>query len=183
MKFTTIAALALFSLPVGGAAQEFTPLDLKLGLWETTTKSEMSGMPMSAMPQIPEETLAKLPPAQRAQIEARMKGMGGPQNMTVRNCITRDSLARGAQFGKADNTCAYKVVSSSSSKQEMHMDCTKGQTKMSGDVTVERVDSDHVKGTMAMKSGDSSTPVNMKMSFDTKWISADCGDVKPAGVK
>ena len=188
MKTTTMALLAVLSLPVCRAADDIKPLDVKPGLWETTTKTEMGGMPaMPTMPQIPEDALAKMPPAQRAQIEARMKAMGGgggPRSSTVKSCITKESLARGEHFGQNDNSCTYKVANSSSSvKQEIHMECTRGTTKMTGDMTIERLDSEHVKGNMSMKAGEGGPPINVKMSFETKYLGADCGDVKPAGMK
>jgi len=187
MKALTMAGLAVLFLTRCQAADEIRPLDLKLGLWETTTKTEMAGMPaMPTMPAIPEETLAKLPPAQRAQIEARMKaagGAGGPRTNTVKSCITKESLAHGANFAQTDSSCTSKVINSSSTKQEIHMECARGQTKMSGDATFERVDAEHVKGTIAMKAAEGSMPINMKTSFETKWLSSDCGDVKPPAMK
>jgi hypothetical protein len=187
MKILTMAALAVLFLTRSHAADAIKPLDLKLGLWETTTKTEMPGMPaMPTMPQLSEETLAKLPPAQRAQLEARMKaggGAGGPRNAAVKSCITKESLARGANFAQSDNSCTSTVINSSSTKQEIHMECARGQNKMSGDATFERVDTEHVKGTIVMKSAEGAAPINMKMSFDTKWVSADCGDVKPPAFK
>jgi hypothetical protein len=49
------------------------------------------------------------------------------------------------------------------------------------------VDSEHLKGDMLMKStGDSSSKgsagqnVTVKISFNNKWLAADCGDVKPS---
>lgn len=184
MKVTTFAAFALFCIPACQAADPFKPMDVKLGLWETTSKTEMSGMPkMGSMPQIPEETLAKMPPAQRAQIEARMKaGPGGPLTNTVKSCITQETLNRGMNFAQRDNSCTYKVISSSATHQQMHSECSRGEMKMAGDITVDRVDAEHVKGEIVMKSAEGG-PINMKMSFDTKWLSPDCGDVKPAVVK
>lgn len=179
MKIVTMAGLAVLLLSRCQAADEIKPLDVKLGLWETTSKMDINGMPaMPAMPQIPEETLAKLPPAQRAQIEARMKAAGGPRTTTVKSCITRDSLNRGV-FGPTENSCTYKVANSSSSKLEVHMECNREKTTMTGDLVVERADSEHAKGTMVMKASEGSMPINMKMTFDTKWLSSDCGDVKP----
>ena len=134
------------------------------------------------MPAIPEEALARMPAAQRAQIEAMMKGRGagGGQPATTKICLTRDSLSQSA-FGQTDKSCSYKVVSSSSSKQQIHMECAQGTTTSSGDMNVERVDAEHVKATMSMKTSASPRPLNVKMSFT--WLSADCGDVKPAGAK
>jgi hypothetical protein len=144
---------------------------------------DISGMPaMPAMPQIPEAALSKMSPEQRAQMEGMMKGRGGAgAPRTTKVCLTRESLSAGA-FGQSDGSCNSKVVSSSSSKQVLHMECAQGGTRTVGDLTVDRVDAGHAKGTMLMKSeGDQAREV--KMSFDTKWIGADCGDVKPVGGK
>jgi hypothetical protein len=181
MKTLILAGLAVL-LPL--AAQEIKPFDVKLGLWETAVKTEVSGVPaMSAIPQIPEETLAKLPPEQRARIEAMMKGRGagGPGSMTTKVCVTRESLNRG--FGQNDKACTYKVLSSSPNKQVVHMECTRGSNKVSGDMILERLDAEHARGTVTMKSADSERQMESKMSFDNKWLSPDCGDVKPAGAK
>ena len=141
--------------------------DVKPGLWETSTSmSNMSGMPAApAMPQIPEATLARMPAQQRAQVEAMMKGRGaaGPQT-TVRSCMTKESLDRGA-LGQADKSCNWNLVSSTSTKQVIHDD------------------PEHVKGTMAMASSEGAKNVGATVSFSMKWLGADCGDVKPAGAK
>ena len=69
------------------------------------------------------------------------------------------------------------------------MECTRGNTKTAGDLTLERVDSEHLKGNMDMKTtGDSSTGggpqnMNINISFTNRWLSSDCGDVKPSGEK
>jgi hypothetical protein len=55
-------------------------------------------------------------------------------------------------------------------------------------MTLDRVDAEHMKGNMVMKtSGDASTggpgrSMDMKMTFSSKWLSSDCGDVKPAAM-
>lgn len=178
MRITTLLSLLLLSsaaLP----AQDIKPFDIKLGLWETSTTTEMSGMPaMPAMPQIPPETLARMPPEQRARMEAMMKARSGGKPMAVKSCITRETLNRSVAFSQQDKSCTTKVVSSTPSKQVVHMECTRENTHMTGDMTVERTDAEHAKGTSVMKmEGDH--PTTMKMSFETKWLSADCGDVKP----
>src|SRR5271156_871304 len=92
---------ASFALLAGTAAwaADPVPLDLKTGQWEYTVTTQMTGMPQAAagkqMPQIPPETLAKLPPDQRAKIEAAMKqasGMasGQPTTTTSKNCIKKE---------------------------------------------------------------------------------------------
>jgi hypothetical protein len=77
--------------------------------------------------------------------------------------------------------------SSSPGNQLIHVDCNRGNTHTSGELNLTRVDSEHIKGEMNLKStGDASTAGSagqnmvMKMSFAGKYLSSDCGDVKPA---
>jgi len=86
--------------------------------------------------------------------------------------------------GQADKLCMVKLVNSSSTKQVLHADCTHGNAKTSGDMTIERTDAEHVKGTMAMKSTEGGPQgTDVTISFSMKWLGADCGDVKPVVAK
>jgi hypothetical protein len=159
-------------------------LDIKPGLWDLTTTVQMSGAP-TGMPAMP--NLDKLPPEQRARIEAAMKGMSGTPQKT-QSCVTKEGIDKAIADANSrkNNVCTSKVVSASSSKVEIHMECTpeKSDAKTTGDFTVERVDSDHFKGTGAMKSaGANGRPMDMRWSMTGAFVSADCGNVKPAGAK
>jgi hypothetical protein len=182
---TTVAGVALL-WAAACAAQNLKPLDVKLGLWETTASTETAGMPkMQGTPSIPADVLAKMPPDQRARMEAMLKARagGGPMVTTTKVCMTKDSLTNGAAFSRANRSCTTKVITSTPNNQQIHMDCDQGGGKVSGDLNVDRVDSEHIKGSMTMKSAGGPAPVNMKMSFETKWLSPDCGDVKPPAVQ
>src|SRR5579864_9222764 len=118
MKTTTFVLFSMLA-PLLGRAQDIKPLDIKVGLWETTATTEMAGMPAMQMPQIPPDKLAQLPPEQQARIQAMMKGKAGaPRTSTTKSCITREQLEKGLSF-QQDKACTYKVASSSSSKQEI----------------------------------------------------------------
>jgi hypothetical protein len=182
MKTAILAFLTVLSPLISRAADEIKIFDVKPGLWETTSKSELSMPAMPAMPQIPEESLAKMPPEQRARVEAMMKGRaGGPQTNTSRSCVTKESLKRG--FGQMEKSCSYKVVNSSGDKLEMHMECVHGSARTEGDVSMERLDPEHVKGNVTMKSASGKSNFTIKASSESKWISTDCGDVKPYDFK
>lgn len=175
--------------PAATWAQDIKPIDAKPGLWENTTTSQISGVAMPAMPQLTPDQLARMPPQTRAQMEAMMKGgMGAPRTSTMKACITREELAK-PLFDSGDKSCTYKLVKSSSSSQQIHVECTPGNTKTVGDLNLERVDSEHLKGDMVMKttgdgaSGTAGQNMNIKISFTNKWLSSDCGDVKPATAK
>lgn len=177
MKHTILAGLALLWPIASWAADDVKPLNAKPGLWESSTRTEIGGKPMT-MPQIPESALAKMPPEQRAQVEAMMKSgrNGGP--MVTKVCMTQESLRAGA-FGRHDKPCTTKVVSSSATRQVLHVECAQQQAKSAGDITVEALDPQHIKGTVLMKSSVAGQTRDMKTTFESKWLSPDCGDVKP----
>jgi hypothetical protein len=167
-------------------AQDIKPIDIKPGLWENTVTTQMSGMNMPSMPPISPDQLAKMPPEARARVEAMMKGgAGAPQTSTNKSCITKENLSK-AIFDNGDKSCTYKLLNSSSSSQKIHVDCTRGNTKTSGDLSFDRVDNEHLKGNVDLKTtGDASTNgsagqnMTIKMTFSNKFVSSDCGDVKP----
>ena len=78
MKTTILFAIALWCPLAALTAQEMKPFDAKPGLWEYTTTTQISGMPaMPAMPQLTPDQLARIPEAQRKQVEAMMASRGG----------------------------------------------------------------------------------------------------------
>jgi hypothetical protein len=165
-------------------AQEIKAIDVKPGLWENTTTSEMSGV-LPNMPQISPDQLARIPPEQRARVEAMMKGgVGAPQTNTIKACVTKEQLSK-PLFDNGDKSCAYKLTNSSSSTQQIHVECDRNNNKSTGDITFERVDSEHVKGTAVLKVSGGTTNtaaqgMNVKLTFSNKFLSSDCGSVKPA---
>jgi hypothetical protein len=191
MRNAILAGTALLASGMLYAADDIKPFDAKVGLWETVATTQMSGMPaMPAMPQLSEEQLSKMPPEARARVQAAMKGIpgvGSPTTNTSRSCMTEASFKKALELGSQQN-CTRKVVSSSSSKQEIHIECTQSGATTAGDLTVERVDSEHAKGSMTanitmanagVNPKASGGPMTMKMTFNSKWLGADCGSVKP----
>jgi hypothetical protein len=152
-------------------------MDVKLGLWETTLTNQTD---MSSM--VPPEMLARLTPEQRAQMEAAMQGRGGARTSTTKHCITKDTMNEALASANTDNmkkmNCTRTFVSSTSTKQVIHMECSQGTRKTSGDVQFEAINRETGKGSMVMTtSGGGGRGGNMKMAWTSKWLGADCGDV------
>src|SRR5450759_2339450 len=101
-----VIAIVVFSLTLF-AADKITPLNVKEGLWEMTVTHSMTGMPA-----IPPDTLAKMPPEQRARVEAAMKqsGMGGPTADVHKECVTKEKLEKQSAFSDNRKECTRTVL-------------------------------------------------------------------------
>ncbi len=168
-------AVPLCAMACWAADQTF---DIKPGLWDIANTLQMSGAP-------PIPNLDQMTPEQRARVEAAMKQMSG-HTTTVKSCITKEGIEQAIAKASSTktNTCAPKLVGASSSKVQLHIDCSqeKSDSKTTGDVTIERKDSDHFTGAGAMKTtGANGRAMDMKWSMTGTFVSSDCGNVKPGG--
>ncbi len=164
------------------AADKITPPNIKTGLWEITETHTMTGMP--AMPAIPPEALASMTPEQRAQVEARMKDSsgGGPKTTTRKSCVTKEKLDKNSMFGDDRNECTRTVLSSSATMTEAKIHCAQKEMTSDGTFKFEALSSENVKGTVRMvvtgKGQGQGQPMHMDFDFISKYLGANCGDVK-----
>jgi len=131
---------------------------------------------MPAMPDIPPDVLAKMPPEQRARMEAMMKG--GPSTDVRKECITKEKLAKNSAFSNNRGECTRTVVNSTGSKLEVKIHCEEKQASTDGTLVLETVGSDHVKGTMQSATNANGHTMNMNFTFSSKYLGPTCGDVK-----
>ncbi len=175
MRNVLFLAPVVFGFLMSCAADDITPLNVKEGLWELTVTRSMSGMP--AVPNIPPDALAKMPPEQRARVEAMMKGT--PSTDVRKECVTKEKLAKHSAFSNSRGDCTRSIVNSTSRKLEMKVHCEEKQTKTDGNFVIEAVGSDNVKGTTHMVSNSNSGhTMTMDFTFSSKYLGPDCGDVK-----
>jgi Protein of unknown function (DUF3617) len=176
MRLTVLCAIVLLGSFACLASDQF---DVKPGLWNVTSTMEMSGMP-------PIPNLDQMTPEQRARVEAAMKNMAGaPHTNTAKSCITKEGIEKAIAKANSNqnNSCSPKLVSMTPSKVLLHIDCTRESSDMksNGDMTIERVDSEHFKGSGAMQmAGARGRTMNMKWSMTGVFVSSDCGSLKPA---
>ena len=152
-------------------AADFHPLNVKTGQWETTVTGQMTGMPP-----IPAEALNKMTPEQRARIEAAM-GARGAKPMRSKNCITKESLDKALNMGSDESmkACTRTLTTSTSGKQEIHMECDRNGVKTTGTVVVEALDSENIRGSMKMTTtSDANRTMNMNYTFTSKYVGAAC---------
>jgi len=176
MRTSVLVSLLFLACSWVWAADAVKPLDVKLGLWETTNTFQSSGMPPV---NIPPDTLARMTPDQRAKMEAMMKGQGSSRTTTTKSCMTLEKMKRSEMFYEEQKQCTKTVVTSSSSKLEMRMQCTmEGGGRADGTVRVERISSESTKGSVQMVTTSGDHTMNMNSTFTSKWLGPDCGDVK-----
>jgi hypothetical protein len=162
--------IVCFSL-VLSAADNFTPLNMKTGLWAVTVTHSMSGMPAV---NIPADALAKMPPEQRARIEAMTKGTPDVH----KECVTKEKLEKHTVFSKDRGDCTHNVVTSSGSKLEVKVHCEDKQTTTDGTLVLEALNSDGVKGSLHSVVNSNGHTMNMDFAFSSRYLDSSCGDVK-----
>ena len=97
----------------------------------------VSGMPSA--PNIPPDVLAKMPPEQRAHIEAMMKG--GPSTDVRKDCVTKEKLEQHSAFSNNRGECTRNVISSSGRKLEIKVHCEENQSSTDGTLVLEAISS------------------------------------------
>jgi len=173
LKTTILVALVVSAGPFLRAADTITPLDVKLGQWESSMTMETSGLPP-----IPPELLDRLPPEQRAKMEERLKANAskGPRTTTHKSCLKKEDLDKALSFGNDQKNCTRNIVTSNRSKQEIRMECTAGGGKQSGTIRVEAVNSENVKGSTEMTMSGAGRTMNMNSTFSAKWLGPTCSE-------
>ena len=154
----TIAAAALIPL---AHAERF---DIKTGAWAVTTSTAMSGVP------IPKASLDRLPPEQRAKIEAMMAARaGGVTPHTSTTCVTTADLDRGQLMKPTDANCTRKFVSQSARRYEMDETCT-GTKPSQTHAKYEASSAENFTGGIDRTQGEGKVHIEMS----GRWLSATC---------
>jgi hypothetical protein len=182
MKLSTaLIALGAAALAAGASAQTLRP-----GLWEVTNHMRTgSGDMEKAMAQAREQ-LAAMPPEQRKMMEEMLAkhglkmGAGGPATISTKICMTREMAERGhmpAQQGDCKTTSQQR----SGNTLKFAFTCTNPPATGAGVYTIVKPEAYTVK--MTINSTVEGKPETMNMDGSGKWLSADCGNVKPLPMK
>lgn len=177
------AALAALAA-VNGLAAGF---GLKPGLWESRiVKHVVDGRDMTSqmtgtMSQM-QNNLSRLPPEQRARMEAMMKEHGAltmGTTGTTRLCISPEMAGRNKPIVDPEGRCQPAKINQSGNHTTFEFNCDangtvmtgKGESTATGDVITSRVD-------VSTRKAKGETHV-MHSETEMKFVGADCGDVKP----
>ncbi len=164
----TFLALAVFGCSAVWAA-DITPLDVRMGQWETSVTAQMTGMPP-----IPQDLLDKMTPEQRARMEARMKANQGARTVVTKTCLRKEDMNKAMTFGADDKACTRTILTSTGSRQDIRVECNRPQGKETGTVHVEASDSEHIKGAVQMTLTQGERSMTVNSSFASKWLGSVC---------
>jgi Protein of unknown function (DUF3617) len=151
------------------AADTFHPLDVKTGEWESSMTVSTSDVPP-----IPIEALAQMTPEARARLEQQTKSLSG-RTVLHKFCLKKEKLNTPLTWGNNDKACANTLVASTASMQEIHVECARNNSKSSGTMRFESLDSEHIKGAVKMTITNSSGNMDINSAFTAKWLGDTCG--------
>jgi hypothetical protein len=165
------AMLVGFTLVAISARGQIAPI--KPGLWQIQMERETNGEKAPDM----SERLKTMPPERRAQVEAAMKQRGIEANgNTVKVCQTREMLDS-SKFVNPLPDCKITYSTRTSSSWKSHTSCSQNHLESDSEVTFSSPESYTVKTTSTLQSASQTKTTHMTRTG--KWLSADCGDIKP----
>ncbi len=146
--------------------------NVKLGLWEMTVVSQISG-------DMPGMDTSKMSDAQKAQMAAMMKDMMKPRTDTSQTCITKDKLDKGTLFESDKQKCTRTVVTNTETTYSVKETCTEDNgTTTNGTLTFTATSSTAWAGKMDMVVTQGKSKTNATGTITGKYLGADCGNVK-----
>lgn len=164
--------VAILTVSVSGVSATVSAAEqMKPGLWEVTIKSD-------AFKNIP-----KMSPEQMKQM--RDMGVNIPQmqdgGMLSKVCITKEMAARDAAAEMAQNEsgCESKNVQRTGRSYSADIVCNGPNMKGSGKVKGSYTSNERFSSIYEFKGTAHGQPVNHRQESSGKWLSADCGSVKP----
>lgn len=178
LRLTLIWSLLLWALADQGQAQT---QKLAAGLWESATKMNVSsaaGGTQEAMARMQKE-MATMPPEQRKMLEDMMvkQGVGmGAQANSVRVCVSAEQAEKGTL--PQDGRCTQDSLQRSGNTLRMKFSC-QGLPPSSGEGEYTFSSDKAYSGRMKVNTSVDGQPASMNMEVSGRWISADCGALKP----
>jgi len=191
------AALTLVSVN-SGAVQ----VDVKPGLWEHSVKFDEKSLAAAQKEHQQEiqqgiaemkKRLADIPPEQRAQIAAIMKANGGDldspdvgamvqklvpkEPMVSKECLTQAQINEGLMSSSQGN-CKNQITQISGNTFKVVSDCKESALSRRDEVLI-TVQNQKLYTGKALFDSDKAGGTPMQATITGKWLSSDCGDIKP----
>ena len=174
MKKELCFAVVMVVLPVVTLAQTSTP-PVKMGLWQTTNISTMTGIQIS--PEV----------AARLQAMGKQLPTGQPHKTVTQSCLTTEKWQKMFTDMQQSRNCQLSNQHQTSAGFSADMACrsTDGRHNTTGHIEVNFVSAEKMQGKAhAEVTGESQPkPIVVDMSFDSAYQGDDCKGVSPDEAK
>jgi acyl-coenzyme A synthetase/AMP-(fatty) acid ligase len=170
-----VMAMMVAQVAVLAQAPTLTAPPIKMGLWQTTTTSTMSGI--------------TLPPEVVARLQAAGRPVPGsqPHTTVTQSCATQEKWQKMFSDFQQNKDCQFSNVKQSSAAMSADIACKSmdGSRTSTGHLDVAFVSSDKMTGKVRMETivASQPKPINMDMSFDSAYQGSDCKGVSPDSAK
>jgi hypothetical protein len=130
------------------------------------------------------EAMQNMTPEQKARMAGAMQRMqqqeAMPKAHTSRSCMTPEKMQKDALFNDKEMAghCTHTVTENTATSMAVHFTCAENGVTNEGDGRFTATSPTTVKGSMDMHMVMHGKPVSMHSDFQSKWISADCGNEK-----
>lgn len=177
MKSALTAAILLgacLTAPLQAQTYEMRP-----GLWEHSfTLKSQSGKLERAMAEM-QQQMANLPPEQRKMMERMMAAQGVQLGSgdSLRVCISKEQAAR-AMVPQQHGNCRQEILERRGNTIKYRLQCT-GDTTASGEGEVTFTSPTAYSGKSTFNTTVQGRDERMTMEQSGKWLSDDCGELKP----
>lgn len=176
-------ALAALHAPDSCAQQ----VNIKPGLWQLdmTAPGKANGNPMAGYIAQLKSQMASMPPEQRRQLEATLAELDArgteftSDGVRMKECITKENIANYDFLGKKGMDSCTRKVSPTAGGMNLSMNCTRPQMSVEASVKSQS-DKAYTFESIATVQGPDGKPMTQKSSGSAKWLSSDCGKVKPS---
>jgi hypothetical protein len=177
VRFAVASFLSAIPLVAVLAAPPVPPI--KAGLWQAKVTALDANGQVTVSPE--QAALARMSPEMRARMAEAMKGRGVQMpdaDGTMKICLTKEMFESGSwQQAAADSGCTTTYSSQTGSSWKWHSTCTSFQSTTDGEAVFTNPESYRTKMTTTATVNGKTTSVTR--AVEAKWLSADCGDVRP----
>jgi hypothetical protein len=181
MKAHFIVAAAVLGLASSAGAQTLKP-----GLWELTHKMQTSSGQMEQQMAQAQKQMANMPPEQRKMMEEMMArqgvkmGPGGPGGgTTMKICMTKEMVERN-ELPTQRGDCKTTQQARTGNTMKVAFTCSNPPSSGEGEITFAGPEAYSMK--MVVNTSMQGKPEKVNMDGAGKWLSADCGTIKPVQV-
>lgn len=174
-KLLVMMSALLLAAPALAASNPMRP-----GLWEHSfTMKSQSGEMEKAMADM-QRQMASMPPEQRKMMEQMMAAQGvglGPRGNSVKVCLTAEDIARDF-IPQQEADCRQEVVKRTAASMKVRFTCA-GKHPTSGEGEIRFLGPMAYTGVTTVNTTAGGKPERMRMTQSGKWLSADCGKIRP----